>query len=154
MVSSENISACVGDSEPSAVDVVKSGNTKAMVVSGMMTERYADAPFRVVGLLVVPDTAHQQAQPHDSVEHDHQHGVHGVASQRRVAFRAQHDCGDQYHLDDYDREREHQRAQRLSQHVSERFGLMYDAECHVDDDEEKPYKQAERHRVMVEARHP
>jgi hypothetical protein len=79
MVSRENITACTGDRVPLWVDVVEFQGDDGERNNYRKISRCA---FEVIGLLVVADAAHQQAEPYHAIEYDHQHRIHGVACQR------------------------------------------------------------------------
>ncbi|MGY3456258.1 hypothetical protein ACVWW5_001708 [Bradyrhizobium sp. LM3.4] len=89
--------------------------------------------------------------PTRPVADDHHHGEHGVARQFGGRLVAQHDRGDQRHLDDGHRESQHQRAIGFADPFGDHFGMMnrgkdgaeQDDEEH--DGEEEPAKRQREH---------
>ena len=76
-------------------------------------------------LLAVPEPAQQEAEPDDSVAHDHDRGEYRIARQRRLGVaEGEHQRDDQRDFDHRDRNREHQRAIRLADAVRDDFGVM------------------------------
>jgi len=84
-------------------------------------------------LLAVAQPAHQHADAHDPVADDHDRRKDRVARQRGfVRATAQHHREDQGHLDDGDRHRQHQGAERLTQAVGHDLGVVHGGDHRAD----------------------
>jgi hypothetical protein len=82
----------------------------------------------VEALLVVVQRPHQHADADDAGGDQHHRGIDGVARQGRLVAAAaggEHHRQDQRHLDDRDRERQHQRAERLAHPVRDHLGMVH-----------------------------
>lgn len=86
---------------------------------------------------MIAQATHQKTESDNAIQDDHQNREHGVAAERRVA-RPKHDCSDQRHLDQHDRQRQDQRAKRLTETFCEFVRLVDHAECRPHDDPEQP----------------
>ena len=77
-------------------------------------------------LLAVKRAAQQQAQPDDAGQDDHHGGEDGVAGERRrVRTARQHQRHDQRDFDHGDRDRQHQRAERLAHAMRDHLGVVH-----------------------------
>jgi hypothetical protein len=108
-------------------------------------EACAQCALELEALLVVTDSAREQAQPDETVADDHHGGEHGVARQARfVALSAHHDRDDQGHLDDGDRQRENEGSEWLADPERNDLGMVDGAEHGCD--QHRPCRDGKRRR--------
>ena len=88
-------------------------------------------------LLAVTQAADQDADADQPVADDHHHRKHGIARQRRHRFFAEHDGGDQRHLDDGDGQRQQQRAVGLADPLGDHLGMMDGGEYRAEQDHQQ-----------------
>ena len=102
---------------------------------------------------VVPHAANDQAQPDDTVAHDHHGGKHGVACQRNgLRPTGEHHRDDQGTLDHRYREREDERPERLADTVRDHLGVMHGHEYRRDQRDSGRHDQQARSRTAPRQR--
>ncbi|KAH0439761.1 hypothetical protein KCU90_g3078, partial [Aureobasidium melanogenum] len=95
-------------------------------------------------LLAMPDAAHQQANTHDPIAHDHDRGEHRVACETGF-FRTgrQHHRNDESNFDHRHGHRQHQGAERFADTMRHHFRMVDrrehgSAQCDADQREQQP----------------
>ena len=109
-------------------------------------------PVNVVRLLVVTQPAEQETVAHETVQHDHHDGEHGVASQRRLPVARVHDRRDHHHLHAAHGQRQHQRTQRFAQPHGETFRVAHHGEGRKQNRGEEPAEHRRKPGRVVGAR--
>jgi len=85
-------------------------------------------------LHTVTQAAHEQADPDDAVQDDHQRGVDRVARQAGLlASAGEHHRENERGLDDGHRDRQHERAEGLADPVGDDLGVMHGRDHRADE---------------------
>ena len=92
-------------------------------------------------LLAIAQAADQNADADKAIAHDHHHGEHGVARQRRNAVLTQHNGCDQRDFDDRHGHGQQQRAERLPDHLGNHLGMMDRSEDCSEQNDQQHYRE-------------
>ena len=105
--------------------VVKVGTTSVSVASVATVASAVALPSALKVASRGSQRAHEQRDADDAVAGDHHGREHGVARERRGLVAAgDHERDDQRHLDHGDRDREHERPERLADPVRHHLGVV------------------------------
>ena len=99
-------------------------------------------------LLAMAEPAHQQTEPDEAVESNHDNGKDRVAPERRIILTMQHRRGNHRHFDGNCRKSKDQGPVRLAKFNGEAVGVPDDTNRRPKNNDEKPQENAHQQKRM------